>query len=97
MKEMCDSYLNAKEFVDFRRQLDAKSKLTSGEERRRLNFLLTALAYTQLEIYRSGILHKDGEAAAEMCEILKGHKEVKGMNNRDESGHSIDDYLKKWK
>ena len=97
MKEMCDSYLNAKEFVDFRRQLDAKSKLTSGEERRRLNFLLTALAYTQLEIYRSGILPKDGEAAAEMCEILKGHKEVKGMNNRDESGHSIDDYLKKWK
>lgn len=97
MKEMCDSYLNAKEFVDFRRKLDAKSKFTSGDERKRLNALLTSLSYTQLELYRCGIIPKDAEAAIEMREILKGHKELKGMVNRDESGHHIDDYLKQWK
>ena len=97
MKDMCDSYLNAKEFVDFRKALDDKSKLTSGDERKRLNALLTALAYTQLELYRTGYLPKNNEEAIEMREILKGHDELKNMKNRDESGHPIDDYLKKWK
>jgi len=97
MREMCSSYLNAEEFMKFRRTLDAKSKSTSGDERRRLNALLTALAYTQLEMYRQGIIPMDKEMAVEMCEILKGHSEVSGMVNRDESGHKIDDYLKKWK
>ena len=66
------------------------------DERKRLNALLTALAYTQLEMYRTGLLAKDDDVIYEMREILKGHSELKGMNNRDESGHSIDDYLKKW-
>lgn len=47
-------------------------------------------------MYRTGLLAKDEETIGEMREILKGHGELKGMNNRDESGHSIDDYLKKW-
>lgn len=97
MQDMCGAYLNVKEFVEFRRELDAKSKLTSADERKRLNALLTAFAYTQLELYRTGLLPKDSEEAIEMREILKGHSELKGMKNRDESGHSIDDYLKKWK
>lgn len=97
MKEMCASYLDAKEFADFRARLDAKSKETSADERKRLNALLTALAYTQLEMYRTGLLHKDADMAVEMREILKGHGELKGMKNRDEVGHTIDDYLKQWK
>lgn len=96
MQEMCESYLDVQEFVSFRSQLDKASKLTVGDERKRLNALLTALAYTQLEMYRTGLLAKDAETIGEMREILKGHSELKGMNNRDESGHSIDDYLKKW-
>ena len=47
-------------------------------------------------MYRTGLLAKDEETIGEMREILKGHSELKGMNNRDESGHSIDDYLKQW-
>ena len=93
---MCESYLDVQEFVSFRSRLDKASKLTVGDERKRLNALLTALAYTQLEMYRTGLLAKDEETIGEMREILKGHSELKGMNNRDESGHSIDDYLKKW-
>lgn len=97
MREMCDAYLDAQEFVDFRSRLDKASKNTVGDERKRLNALLTALAYTQLEMYRTGIIAKDEEQIEEMCAILKGHSELKGMTNRDESGHTIDDYLKKWR
>lgn len=96
MKDMCNSYLDAKEFVNFRSSLDAKSKSTDKDERKRLNALLTALAYTQLEMYRTGILPKDADMAVEMREILKGHNELKGMKNRDEVGHTIDEYLKRW-
>lgn len=96
MQEMCASYLDVQEFVSFRSKLDKASKNTTGDERKRLNALLTALAYTQLEMYRTGLLLKDEEQIVEMREILKGHNELKGMLNRDESGHSIDDYLKKW-
>ena len=96
MKDMCRSYLDAKEFVRFRSSLDAMSKNTAKDERKRLNALLTALAYTQLEMYRTGILPKDADMAVEMREILKGHNELKGMENRDETGHTIDEYLKRW-
>ncbi len=97
MQDMCESYLDAKEFVRFRSELDAKSKQSTGDERKRLNALLTGFAYTQLEMYRTGILPKDVEMAIEMKEILKGHSELKNMKNRDEVGHTIDDYLKLWK
>ncbi len=97
MAQMNRIYLNASEFVAFRRQLDAASKQTMGEERHRLNALLTSLAYTQLEMYRCGLLPKDADMAAEMKEILKGHSEIKGMVNRDETGHTIAKYLEQWK
>lgn len=97
MDEMYKAYLEAEEFKDFRSLLDVASKQTSGDERKRLNALLTSLAYTQLELYRTGILPKDGEMVVEMKEILKGHAELKGMKNLDEVGHSIDDYLNKWR
>ena len=97
MKDMCESYLDAQEFVDFRRKLDAASKQTMGDERKRLNILLTSLAYTQLEMYRCGIIAKNEDMAGEMKEILKGHREIKSMKNRDEVGHTIDEYLKLWK
>ena len=48
-------------------------------------------------MYRCGLLAKDEEMADEMKEILKGHSEIKGMKNRDEVGHTIDEYLKLWK
>lgn len=97
MQEMSQAYLDPEAFVKFRRRLDAASKKTMGDERHRLNALLTGLAYTQLELYRCGLIAKDPDMAAEMQEILKGHSEIKGMVNRDEVGHSIDDYLKLWK
>lgn len=97
MKQMCASYLDAEEFLHFRAKLDAASKNTSGDERKRLNALLTAWAYTQLEMYRTTCLPMDKEQAAEMREILKGHGEIKGMTNIDEVGNTIDDYLKRWK
>lgn len=97
MPEMCQAYLDPNAFVQFRKKLDTASKQTMGDERKRLNALLTGLAYTQLEMYRCGLIAKDANMEAEMREILKGHSEIKGMVNRDEAGHSINEYLKLWK
>lgn len=97
MQDMCRAYLDPEAFVRFRSELDKASKQTMGDERHRLNALLTGLAYTQLEMYRCGLIAKNADAAAEMREILRGHNEIKGMANRDESGHAIDDYLRLWK
>lgn len=96
MQEMCESYLDPEEFLSFRRTLDAKSKDAPKAERKRLNILLTSLAYTQLELYRTHIIPRDGELIAEMLEILKGHSEIPNMKHRDEKGHLISDYIKEW-
>lgn len=76
MDEMYKAYLEAEEFKDFRSLLDVASKQTSGDERKRLNALLTSLAYTQLELYRTGILPKDDEMVVEMKEIRQGTRRV---------------------
>lgn len=92
MEEMIESYLDPKEFMEWRKKLDKASKSTSKPERTRLNYLLTALSYTQLQIMKAqGI--KDEDMKEEMLEILRGHKELKGMDYYSESYGKIDDYI----
>lgn len=104
MEEMVESYLNPEEFIAWRQVLDKASKSTVKPERTRLNYLLTALSYTQLQIMKwrveSGEWREESktekwkEEVYEMCEILKGHAELKGMNYYSESYGKIDDYIK---
>lgn len=94
MEEMVESYLNTEEFIAWRKQLDKASKATQKPERTRLNYLLTALSYTQLQIMRmQGTIHS--EEGEEMIEILRGHSELKGMEYYSEAYGKIDDYIKK--
>lgn len=94
MEEMVESYLNPDEFIAWRKALDKASKAAGKPERTRLNYLLTALSYTQLQIMQMQG-NNDRELIDEMCEILRGHSELKGMTYYSESYGKIDDYIKK--
>lgn len=95
MEEMVESYLDAEEFAAWRTRLDKASKTTAKPERTRLNYLLTALSYTQMQLLL--LQGKSGsEEFAEMREILRGHSELKGMDYYSEAYGKIDDYIKKW-
>lgn len=95
MEEMVESYLDSEEFIEWRKSLDKASKATTKPERMRLNYLLTALSYTQMQLML--MLGESGsEEFAEMCEILRGHSELRGMEYYSESYGKIDDYIKKW-
>lgn len=96
MQEVVDSYLNAKEFTEWRARLDKASKNTQPEERTRLNYLLTALSYTQLRLFEEGCLPLDVDLRAEMVEVLRGYRELKDMKVYSEAEGSIADYLSKY-
>lgn len=95
MEEMVESYLNPEEFTAWRAQLDKVSKSTTKPERTRLNYLLTALSYTQLQLMRLQGGASD-EDKANMLEILRGHSELKGMEYYSESYGKISDYIKSY-
>lgn len=94
-EEMVESYLHTEEFIEWRKALDKASKTTSKPERTRLNYLLTALSYTQLQIMRLQQC-TNREEIDEMCEILRGHSELQGMDYYSETYGKIDDYIKSW-
>lgn len=96
MQEMVDSYLNAKEFTSWRARLDKASKSTEGSERKQLNYLLTALSYTQLRLFEEKCMPMDTELRAEMVAILHGYQELKDMKYYSESEGSIAEYLHKF-
>lgn len=94
MEEMVESYLQPEEFMAWRRELDKASKSADKPERTRLNYLLTALSFTQMQLMRMQG-NTDCEEYEEMREILRGHSELKGMDYYSEAYGKIDDYIKK--
>lgn len=96
MQELVTSYLKAKEFTDWRARLDKASKGVEGAERKRLNYLLTALSYTQLRMYEDKIIPMDYDMRAEMIAILRGYKEFKDMPTYAETDGSLGKYLSKY-
>lgn len=96
MQEVVSSYLHAQEFAAWRAQLDKASKHTQGDERKRLNCLLTALSYTQLRLYEEKCLPLDADQRAEMVAVLRGHNQLNNMKYYSESEGSIAKYLEKY-
>lgn len=86
--ETVSAYLDKKEFIDFWVTLDKKSKSVSGEERKLLNNMLTAMAYTRLQLKPSD------DERAEMILILKEYKSVPRLINYKETKGSLEEYLK---
>lgn len=95
MQELVDSYLDPAAFTAWRAQLDKASKAVDGAERKRLNYLLTALSFTQLRLFREKCMPLDEALRDEMVAVLRGHSELKDMQFYSEAEGSIDDYLKK--
>lgn len=96
MQEVVTSYLNAEEFTAWRARLDKASKAAEEEERSRLNYLLTALSYTQLRLLEEKCVPMDAELRGEMVSVLQGSKGLKEMKFYSEDGGSIADYLLKY-
>ena len=98
INDAIDAYLDPHEFEIFRTKLDAIAKTISGEERRRLNRMLTALDFTALELMRvpDGTPY-DAEKAGNLLHDLEGHTAFPEMVNYKETGGTIDAYLNLWR
>lgn len=94
MEEEVESYLNVKIFEEFRNRLENAAKNVSGEEKEKLDYLLTAFSFTQLQIMAMK-KENNPQLKAELIERLKGHKDLKGMMNYGETDADIDSYIKK--
>ncbi len=92
-----ESYLDPEAFRQFRAQLDRLSKSIGQPERMRLNHLLTALSFTQLQLLDMPGAQPDSELRAEMKAVLRGHTEIPNMQNYGETDASIDKYLEELK
>ncbi len=88
MAEIRESYLDAKEFINFWNALDARNKTVQGKERKYVSHMLTAMTWTRLHLPISD------DDRYEMLLILKEHNLVPGLNNYKETNGSIDEYLK---
>ncbi len=91
------TYLNPQELIHFIASTDRASKATDEAERSRLNQLLTALAYTRLEIFRTQDVAPDPSQIEAHTSLLSQHTAFENMENYRETDGAIDDYLKQWK
>lgn len=87
--EAQEAYLQRDEFISFWTTLDKKSKSVTGSERKRINQMLTAFAYTMLQ------LKPTQQMAEEYIEILKDYKSVPGLTNYKETDGPLDKFIKK--
>lgn len=90
------TYLDASAFRKFYTELDVLSKQAGEEERNRLNKLLTALNFTQLEIIRSGD-DNEKERTEEFLDLLKGAAHFKEMKVYKEAHGNLAEYIQTWK
>ena len=93
---ICDEvqdYLTPQEFLMFERQLNKISKQVTGDERHRLNMLLTGFNFTQLELIRAGFENYDAETVATCLIDLEGAKELKNMKVYREAYGNLKDYI----
>lgn len=92
------TYLNPNDFKYFYQELDKVSKRSEDEKRKKLNMILTALNFTQLEIIRSGYMNNPTSKndASIFLELLEGYSNFKNMNKYKEANGSICEYINAW-
>ena len=95
--EALDTWLDAQQFGEFFSTMDRASKQADEAERSKLNRLLTALAFTRLEIMRSQQQAPSRQQIDAMTSLLSHHTAFKDMANYRESDGDLDGYLKQWK
>lgn len=96
IRETIAAYLEPQALINFIPMADRASKQADEAERSRLNQLLTALAYTRLELFRTQEQAPDHGQLEAQTYLLSQHTAFENMANYRESDGSIDDYLKQW-
>ena len=94
--EALKSYLDPKALSDFWSKIDRDSKSADDSERNKLNEMLTALAYTKLELLRQQKTAPNKSEVLELAELLSHHSDFDNLANYRESDGSIDEYLSQW-
>ena len=95
--EALGTWLDAQQFGEFFSSMDKASKQADEAERSKLNHLLTALAFTRLEIMRSQKQAPSRQQIDAMTSLLAHHTAFEDMANYRESDGDLDGYLKQWK
>jgi len=94
IEDAMNEFLVPEEFVRFCKELDKASKQVTGEERKRINRLLTALNFTRLELTRIPQAKGDNdEEIPVFLENLKGHSVFTDMSNYREANGNLDEYI----
>lgn len=94
ISDAVNAYLSVGEFQQFYTALDRLSKTAGEEERKRLNQLLTALNFTQLELIRSG--KGVSLQTSEFLDLLKGYKSFPNWSRYKEANGLLDEYVAEW-
>lgn len=89
-------YLDQTAFETFWHRLDRASKKAGGEERKRLNRLLTALNLTRLELMRLQASKPEAGEVEACLELLSECPNVESMKHYREAHGEISQYLAQW-
>jgi hypothetical protein len=86
-------YLSVDNFLEFVRKLDKMSKGIVGDERRKLNILLTGFNYTQLELIRASYIPYNAEYRADCLNNLEGGISYNLITHYREGHGKLSDYI----
>lgn len=108
-REALQKYIDQKEFQHFYTELIQLNKLTMGDERKKIDKLLTALAYTQLQIHYSqaGKRNRENRSGTDLetkitdkdsaLDKLSTHVTYADLKNYKEDDGAICTYIQDWK
>lgn len=90
-------YLDADALENFWHKLDGGKGKAVDTERRNINEMLTALAFTRLELLRLQPKAPSAEKKNELLSLLSAHTAFKDLNNYRESFGEVDKYIAEWR
>lgn len=90
------AWLDPDGFDDFIAEADALKAKSRDGERQRLNRLLTALAFTRLELLRRPHATYDARRANEALQLLAGHEAFGDLSRYREANGRLEDYRAAW-
>lgn len=104
-----NAYLDQTEFINFYNDLSQKLEQLQGEERKKVDKLLIALAYTRLEIARLNGYEANGcyvqqgakislaPSVTASMNLLSQTSDFEDMKSYNEAGSTVSSYLSDWK
>lgn len=95
--EAAHTYLDAVALDAFWHKLDGGKGKAVDTERRNINEMLTALAFTRLELLRLKPAAPSAATKGELLSLLSAHTAFKDLANYRESFGEVDGYISEWR